>query len=1018
MNRIAVAILVLLLASSARAVTHYANIAAETNGDGTVGSPWKTLANVADGLDALVGDGDGDTVELAAGDYGPLDDDFWRTARVTGITLAAAAGAAVYFSNEGNEYVVDLLCGTSTDVKLTISGIKVWCDNPDPLPADDGMEHFVVGGVRITNANGVQFTDCDIKGPPYRWLCSSLVKIEGTSADTVFSGCLIHHTGGSCVYLCGTNASNLLDNVTFTNCQIYHAGEGGNLRFFGFVGGDVLIDRCLIGDNTKSWFGQNVESDEPYVPWDVDTQDYYHMGTALGVRACQVNTSIYGSTDCWWDSFTIRRSIILHTGTSSQSMYLYSGSGKFSGMTFESSFFTGTTEWFNLCPTAEKPVTIRNNLYIGYPTEAYDTYLTRNYLTNRWNNSYGLTLHADAEGSWANTCHYNNIVVAQTSYGYFPVTQASFTSNGNLFWATGAGSDPATSAVWAGAKDVFAVWNIPPLHGNPNFFGDIGWTNADNGGPTAEYNSTTNGVTEIFTSVTNHDFTLNGNTAYLSGEIDPAANGDLSVASAYTIGGFDENGYIQAGVGRTVGAGTCSVGPFEAAEVLGKPLRPMLLTPCDGVTNQSIDVPLAWSWGMGAATYKVYLGTDEALVTARNAATLLDTVSVLTYDPTLAEGTTYYWTVDSVDASSNVGKGWIHTFTTSDIPDPPGDPTGFSPADDALDVAVTAACSWTNGSDTSTVDVYFSTDETLVSQCDSTVRKSTGTLETSYDPTGSMLFVTTYYWRVVCINDEGSSQSAVQSFTTAARSTSDKPVLAMRPKAIFYTDADCVSLWLMEDLTSDSVGTNTLSGADVTTSTTHIEGSTSAYFKRSLDSYRRVLNGNLSSDFPGLDGSSNSTFSVCFWFRPDTLPTSTGTWYMVGKDNGSTERSWAIAVRWTGTVPVLSFIQGHTNGTDAQLVDHASTLVADRWYHVGVTYTNATKTATIRIWDYTAAEVLGSDISTVCTNAISMCSSAFIMGRRGDYNYGNDFDGYLDEVAIFKRALSSAEIDTIRGAND
>jgi hypothetical protein len=104
---------------------------------------------------------------------------------------------------------------------------------------------------------------------------------------------------------------------------------------------------------------------------------------------------------------------------------------------------------------------------------------------------------------------------------------------------------------------------------------------------------------------------------------------------------------------------------------------------------------------------------------------------------------------------------------------PPEPPTNPSPTDDAVNVLETAVLSWTNGFATETVDVYFGTDSTLVTNKDVSVKVVDDLDVASYDP-GLMAYSTEFFWKVVCKNSvtRAEADGPVWSFTTR-----DDPIL-------------------------------------------------------------------------------------------------------------------------------------------------------------------------------------------------------------------------------------------------
>ncbi len=97
----------------------------------------------------------------------------------------------------------------------------------------------------------------------------------------------------------------------------------------------------------------------------------------------------------------------------------------------------------------------------------------------------------------------------------------------------------------------------------------------------------------------------------------------------------------------------------------------------------------------------------------------------------------------------------------------PGQPSNPSPVDGATDVSMTADLSWTNGADTDNVDVYFSTNESLVTNKDTSALVVNSQNVSTYDP-GTMMGASIYYWRVVGKNSnlDLETDGPVWSFAT------------------------------------------------------------------------------------------------------------------------------------------------------------------------------------------------------------------------------------------------------------
>jgi len=235
----------------------------------------------------------------------------------------------------------------------------------------------------------------------------------------------------------------------------------------------------------------------------------------------------------------------------------------------------------------------------------------------------------------------------------------------------------------------------------------------------------------------------------------------------------------------------------------------------------------------------------------------------------------------------------------------------------------------------------------------------------------------------------------------------------------FIADSNCVALWRFEPgkLTSDSVGTNTLTNQAVTTEPSdYKEGLASARFFASNGDWAErnwlsIADASLSTKFPGKNGTSNKRFSICFWVKFDSIPDSVNEWTLVTKANWEIGRaSYAVTCAPGGKIRL--YIGNGTSGFGDSL-DHGSVLSPGQWYHVAVTFDNSTHTGTISVWDDAAHAILGTDATK--TNFLAMNNNVdpFLIGGVDGmwYKY---MDGLMDEVAVLNDLLTSAEIAEIR----
>jgi hypothetical protein len=195
--------------------------------------------------------------------------------------------------------------------------------------------------------------------------------------------------------------------------------------------------------------------------------------------------------------------------------------------------------------------------------------------------------------------------------------------------------------------------------------------------------------------------------------------------------------------------------------IAGTPAQATSPNPNDSATDVTVDAVLSWTAGSGATSHDVYFGTSSP-------GSFQGNQTATTFDPgTLSYDITYYWRIDEINAAGTT-TGNVWTFTTESEPQPPGQATNPSPADSVTNVDVDADLSWTEGTGSTSSDVYFGTSSPGTFQGNQTA--------TTFEP-GTMSNNTTYYWRIDEINTGGTTTGNVWSFTTivAAPSQATNP---------------------------------------------------------------------------------------------------------------------------------------------------------------------------------------------------------------------------------------------------
>ena len=205
-----------------------------------------------------------------------------------------------------------------------------------------------------------------------------------------------------------------------------------------------------------------------------------------------------------------------------------------------------------------------------------------------------------------------------------------------------------------------------------------------------------------------------------------------------------------------------SFGGLDTSAVAGAPPPPLPgqadnPNPANGATNVSVSATLNWTAGSNTDSHDVYFGTNP---TPAFQANQLGTA----FDPgPLTNDTTYYWSIDEVNANGTT-SGAVWSFTTEPVPGPPGPATAPFPANGAIGVSIDVVLSWTAGSGAASHDVYFGTSPPPGFQDNQGAN--------SFDP-GTLAFNTTYYWAIDEVNGFGTALGDTWSFTTVPEPAGD-----------------------------------------------------------------------------------------------------------------------------------------------------------------------------------------------------------------------------------------------------
>ncbi|MDP3940909.1 MAG: DUF2341 domain-containing protein [bacterium] len=147
---------------------------------------------------------------------------------------------------------------------------------------------------------------------------------------------------------------------------------------------------------------------------------------------------------------------------------------------------------------------------------------------------------------------------------------------------------------------------------------------------------------------------------------------------------------------------------------------------------------------------------------------------------------------------------------------------------------------------------------------------------------------------------------------------------------------------------------------------------------------------------------SGTTFSIGLWVRTPLSDTDT----IIAKKAATTAANsgYMLTVDSSGTLVFYA-----ADGTNQYTMTGTSAIVANKWYYIVVTY-DKTSTTTTTIY------VNGSDINPTRSGTLSSVGDVGVNSRELYFGSESDnqvlYKGFLDEVKIYRSALSSSQVKT------
>ncbi len=430
-------------------------------------------------------------------------------------------------------------------------------------------------------------------------------------------------------------------------------------------------------------------------------------------------------------------------------------------------------------------------------------------------------------------------------------------------------------------------------------------------------------------------------------------------------------------------------GPYDrnmytvAAAAVHKASNPV---PADGAWTSASPL-LQWTAGIGAVLHNVSVGTSPQLGPADLVGSQLS-VPHLQYPGELIPDTTYYWRVDEIQADGvTVNAGEVWTFTVMSIA-----ARNPSPADGTPWVDLNVTLSWKPGLNAVVHSLYFGTDRAAVESGAPSVFRGTQFPTTWTAPVLDPN--TTYFWRIDEVNADGDKEPGpVWSFSTI--------------RQIAIGDPNLLGWWKMDE----GMGAKAVDWSG---------GGHHAQFAKPAPTWAPGLVGG-ALQFAGTgdsavhaDGSflnGRDALTVMAWVKSDVTQTDKGFIIFedpIGSDNvdmrydaqGVTAGGWnLIKAGITVSDGGIGSVRQIESSNDSQTTD---------WQHLAMTWASGQALQLYINGELDSPTAAGGPIAGVLANFATI-----LIGKGGKDTIGSSWDGLIDELRIYDRALTQPEIQAV-----
>lgn len=224
----------------------------------------------------------------------------------------------------------------------------------------------------------------------------------------------------------------------------------------------------------------------------------------------------------------------------------------------------------------------------------------------------------------------------------------------------------------------------------------------------------------------------------------------------------------------------------------------------------------------------------------------------------------------------------------------------------------------------------------------------------------------------------------------------------------YCSDANNKGCWGMEDSGNES----DLSSNGVTL--TETSGTIPQSADKKFGTYSRDFeSGDTEYLIEAADGSAtditgaNQNMSICAWVKPESVPSAGNRVWLAAKWNATGQHQYGITIYDRGGGAKAEFslsFDGDTFNYDAV---GATTLSTATWYHICGVYNDTD----MRLYLNGSVDTNGASNPLSYNLGIANKSAKFTTGTSEDL--GSYFDGLIDDVCLFNRELSSAEVSDI-----